>query len=639
MLYLRACISIIAVSIGIPFQGMAQLNPLSEYNTGLQDTAAIAQRLDELKGMHLTYPDSAGPLLEAVIQHSYYAQFPRGVILGSLWLGSTYLQKGEHDQALLIFQELLKQCNTPEFRRYIAAVLNNTGNAYHYKGQYIQALEQYEQAEKAYTKYGSSTSIGGTIFNNIAVVLIKMQQPRQALLYLEKAEKIAQEHKNYGLYSNALGNRVLAYLQLWDTLQADTVLRKALKVATVQGGPSQRAVVLDLYGLFYLKTGRQESALRYFEEAVQLPVNRSLKVAILGNMGKAWYELRYFAKARDYYEAAEKLAVQTGAAGAVMQLTASLAHTYAALGQYKKAYDFSWAYLDQSDSILGAKNAADIAQFEVKFRTALKDKEMAEQKLLLNKQQQTIERSRRWITVGIVSVMLLVLLWVQFYRNVRNKRRIAGLYEMMKGEEQERIRIGRELHDGVGGMLAAVKMGFSTFQVAHQLEEEKDFNDLMVLLNEANHEMRNTAHNLMPDILVRLGLSQTLTQYLVWKNSIWAPLHIDLQIFGNIDDFPPQFQLMLYRFVQELLKNIVQHAEAQRVLVQLNRDEGERVFSLMVEDDGKGFEQSKATDGIGLSNMKARINALKGTFSVQSEQGKGTIVYMEFELGKINTIL
>jgi two-component system, NarL family, sensor kinase len=105
-------------------------------------------------------------------------------------------------------------------------------------------------------------------------------------------------------------------------------------------------------------------------------------------------------------------------------------------------------------------------------------------------------------------------------------------------------------------------------------------------------------------------------------------LQIDFQSFGSFDDLTEKLKLNVYRIVQELLKNITQHAQAQHAFVQLLKNENNLTIS--IEDDGIGFNTSELRSGIGLHNLQTRVNSLDGNVTIESSPGKGTSVIIEF---------
>jgi signal transduction histidine kinase len=198
----------------------------------------------------------------------------------------------------------------------------------------------------------------------------------------------------------------------------------------------------------------------------------------------------------------------------------------------------------------------------------------------------------------------------------------------MEGEEKERSRIARDLHDEISGMVAAAQMHFGT--LAGKLSDitaMQEFHQGMYLLQTAALLIRRTSHNLMPEILLENGLDKALNRYC---SSISSDcLRLDYVIIGTINSYAPGFELSLYRIAQELINNIIRHAHASRALVQLGDEAG--VLSLTIEDNGTGFLQTGDTNGTGLGSVKKRISAMGGTIEIQSSPDKGTSIYIEFQ--------
>jgi signal transduction histidine kinase len=199
---------------------------------------------------------------------------------------------------------------------------------------------------------------------------------------------------------------------------------------------------------------------------------------------------------------------------------------------------------------------------------------------------------------------------------------------VVQGEENERIRLARDLHDGIGGMLSATKMRFMALRHDNEgLVSSPKYLEAMGLLDIMGDEIRKTSHNLMPEVLLKQDLAEALRTYC---NTIQTgiDLHIDFQSFGTFETLPNDFKLNIYRIVQELLKNTVQHAKATYAIVQLMRLEA--YITVSIEDNGIGFNTDETKDGIGLHNLKTRVLSLEGHYTLKSEPGKGTMVYIEF---------
>ena len=144
-------------------------------------------------------------------------------------------------------------------------------------------------------------------------------------------------------------------------------------------------------------------------------------------------------------------------------------------------------------------------------------------------------------------------------------------------------------------------------------------------------ELRRVAHNMMPEMLIKFGLDEALKEY---TNSIAATklLTVKYQSFGMQERLENSSEIIIYRIVQELLNNVLKHASASEVLVQLIREQ--KRLNVLVEDNGRGFETSLSENnkGAGWPNIRSRVDYLKGQLDIHSEMGKGTSVSIEFNL-------
>jgi len=207
-------------------------------------------------------------------------------------------------------------------------------------------------------------------------------------------------------------------------------------------------------------------------------------------------------------------------------------------------------------------------------------------------------------------------------RELESNLKIETMSSMLQGQEVERERIARDLHDSLGGLLSTVKLHFDALQatvpdIAGQAEYDKAYN----LLDNACNEVRTISNNMQPGALVRMGLIPALRDLINRIESKDTP-HIEFIHFGPLNDLPTHIVLHIFRIVQELLFNAIKHAGAGEILIQVIRNPDD--LEIMVEDDGRGYDTTMARKGMGTENVAARVNYLKGEISVHSEPGVGT---------------
>ena len=210
----------------------------------------------------------------------------------------------------------------------------------------------------------------------------------------------------------------------------------------------------------------------------------------------------------------------------------------------------------------------------------------------------------------------------------RNAKEMQLLEALREGEEKERSRLARDLHDEISGMVAAAKMHFAALSFTiPQIGEIQEFRQGNHLLDETALKIRNTSHNLMPEILLDNGLDQALNQYC--RNISNAQLKIEYLVIGQVVRYPANFELSLYRIVQELINNIIRHAKATQALVQISYQNNS--LCLTIEDNGIGFNEVVQSEGTGLQSIQRRIAIMNGTMEIQSTAGQGASIYLEFQ--------
>ena len=251
-----------------------------------------------------------------------------------------------------------------------------------------------------------------------------------------------------------------------------------------------------------------------------------------------------------------------------------------------------------------------------------------------------------WWFISMVALSLLVLAYLVFKNRVKKVRqdaiqqqKIAALEKdkllvtaeaMLKGQEQERGRIAKDLHDGLGGMLSGVKISFSNMKESIGLNGEDAilFEQPISQLDNTIAELRKVAHNLMPDALLKFGLTNAVEDFCKTMQ-VTGGTKIVCQQLGEVRELGNAVNLHIYRIIQELINNAVKHGKPKLILVQLTTT-AEKLF-ITVEDDGKGFDLATLQEagGIGFSNINHRVNYLGGKIDFNSKPNEGTVINIE----------
>lgn len=308
---------------------------------------------------------------------------------------------------------------------------------------------------------------------------------------------------------------------------------------------------------------------------------------------------------------------------------------YEETGDYKKALEAYKKYYDADDSLQNADSRKMVLDLDKKYETEKKEKQ-----LLLQQASIRQKNTLNYIFAGSAIALLLVSLLT--YRNYRQKQKLqqqkiaelekerllSATQSILKGQEEERSRMAKDLHDGLGGLLSGVKLQLGAMKGNLILSEEhgRIFNNALGKLDESISEMRRVAHNMMPEALMKLGLQQALQDYCDGLSES-QPFTINSEFHGLENRMEPATEVVVYRIVQELLNNAVKHSGAFTILAQVMRQDNN--LTITVEDNGKGFDKETVLQGAGLKNIRSRVDYLKGQLDIQSESGKGTSVHID----------
>lgn len=210
----------------------------------------------------------------------------------------------------------------------------------------------------------------------------------------------------------------------------------------------------------------------------------------------------------------------------------------------------------------------------------------------------------------------------QTIRQLEDALKIETMQSMLEGQESERRRVAHDLHDSLGGLLAATRMRLENLSgKIPDLAGSEEFAKIKGLLDDTIAETRQIARNLQPGTLHEFGLMKAVRDLIVRVQVDGGPA-IDFQHFGDFSNLEHSLSLNCYRIVQELLQNCLKHAKATEILVQLTRTEHE--LALLVEDNGIGYEPGITPKGMGTDNVAQRVLLMKGEISIQSAKGQGT---------------
>lgn len=317
-----------------------------------------------------------------------------------------------------------------------------------------------------------------------------------------------------------------------------------------------------------------------------------------------------------------------------------------------EAYKWLKKYSALSDSLSDSRLKETVNALEAKYQNSENQNQIVQLKTQKVQQDLEVTEQKNYVfaLAGISLLFFSIALFSYLYyrsnkklilqKELNHKQEIETRQQeeklkitraILEGEEKERERIAKELHDGLGGMLAGVKINLSGWASKQLAQEQRfEFDTIVLQLDRSVSELRGVARNLMPESLLKFGLEtalKDLCEFFMNDN-----LDIDLQTYSIAEDISLSAQLNIYRIVQELLSNAIKHAKASTILLQCSQDAA--AFYITIEDNGIGFavEDLSNRAGMGISNIHNRVEYLGGMVEIDSKIGEGTTVNIELKL-------
>ena len=207
-------------------------------------------------------------------------------------------------------------------------------------------------------------------------------------------------------------------------------------------------------------------------------------------------------------------------------------------------------------------------------------------------------------------------------RQLEEEKRMLSARALVEGQEDERKRIAVELHDGIGVLLSAVKMQFTSIR-DNSPENQPLIDRANHLLEQVSGDVRRISHNMMPGLLTKLGLFEALGD-LFDNISETEGITVLAEIPDQAERLPENREIMIYRIIQEMVNNTLKHAKAEHINLKISFVEGE--MEINYSDDGIGFnlEEKMQAKSFGLQSIRSRVDFLNGEIVIRSEKSEGT---------------
>ncbi|MET2985503.1 tetratricopeptide repeat-containing sensor histidine kinase [Aureibaculum conchae] len=493
--------------------------------------------------------------------------------------------------------ELLKPL---EKNRQLYKCYNNLGIVFNELQEYDKALFYHNKALEYEAKITIKNTFKPNTLNNIGVVYKNNNQHDKAINnYIQALKTDSLKEKNTELYAMLLDNLAYSKFKLKDTIGISELFHESLQL---------RDSIGDISGKTINKLHLAEYYATY---------NDSIKALQLANEAKDLAE-----RSKNYRD-----------------LLASLLLLLSKLDK-NNSDTYTQRYIALNDELLKEERAIRNKFARIRFET---DEFIEENEALAEEKEVLTEQKKRILIISSIALLLGVLIYIirdQRLKNIRLKLEkeqqqaneeiynlmLTQQYKLDEGKRNEKKRMSEELHDGVLGNLYGIKMNLAVLNPQNNPDAVSKREEFIEGLSNVIDEIRSVSHELHANAIdADVGYTQLIEDLLIQKSKTNG---YNYELLSDTDtnwqEIPGDIKMNIYRIVQEAVQNINKYAKANNVKVILKSDDNS--IHLTIIDDGIGFNTNAKKDGIGIKNIKSRVERLNGNVAFNSELKKGTSI-------------
>ncbi|MBK6342470.1 MAG: sensor histidine kinase [Flavobacteriales bacterium] len=572
---------------------------------------------------------------------------------------NSLLKKGDVPAAIAKYDAILADQQCRNDSAGVAGTLRSKASTLYKAGDFNRASELYHQALRIRDALGDTLG-AARIMTSLGILSMDHGDPEKALAYYTKSLAMhiaAGDSVNTGVLLNTICTP-LRSLDLCEEALANN--RRALKIHERAGRPIGVAASLNHMAAAYNRMGQPEKALDHARRSMRIRIDIADTVGVAYaqlQVAKALIQLDRPAAAAN--AASDALRIGTNLVQMPIRAEAAelLHKAYRVMGDWRRALEMHELRLQLDDSLSGAKTKRALISRDLQYKydkeafaDSLERVRQAEDLRCSYDGQLQVEKERRTRAImvgGTVALALGIIAFLLVHRLRQAKRlreqeailhdqqvdqllaqqELKSINAMLEGQEKERDRMGKDLHDRLGGMLGGIKANMSALEDrVEQVRDDHQYKKVNHLLDQAVSELRQISHDMAAATLSRFGLEKALKD-LRDTLHITGRMQVELKAFGLDQRLERSVEIALYRIVQELVSNVLKHAKASELIIGVTRTPGR--LSVVVSDNGAGFDATQRTDGMGLGNVRSRAAAIGATVQVDSTPGKGTTVSVE----------
>jgi len=550
------------------------------------------------------------------------------------FMGIAQHLQARYDSAIFWYQKALKLGIEINDSTNTAKSYLNMATSFNSKGDFEKAVENALLSLDFFEKTGD-TNGQGRVQNLLGIFNFNRNDFKSALQYFTKYNELAVAANDSGEIVSSMNNMSSALHELGEFEQERSLLKSVIAIQEARGQTIRIGSAYENLGTLYSDIDSVKQAAFYYEKALdsyKLNNNKHDIARLLINTGLLKKkQKKYNAAAEDY-----NLALQFSREGGFLKIEEdalkNLAFLYEEQNDYKNAFGYYTQFVAVKDSVLNQENQESINKLMIEFETEKKERQIAVQQLEIA--EKTLQSRRKTvIIIGLIGIIIILLMFsfIIYSRiKIRQERRLneerlnmkqLQMNVVLESQESERKRFARDLHDGFGQLITAVKIMLGQMQQTGEMEKRSELAlKSGEVLDTMHTQLREIAHNLMPDQLINEGLSMALKEY-ASRISKASGIAIEVNTFGIEKRLNQSVEVNIYRIIQEWINNVIKYSGAKNLTIQLTGYENE--INIIIEDNGNGFEKENLmkSKGWGWKNIQSRLEAINGILEIDTRAG------------------
>lgn len=535
-----------------------------------------------------------------------------------------------------IYKMYIKKAETTNNTLWLANLHEKISLAYYFNGKYDKNFEHGLIAVQLFDSMGYDLKLGIVLGElgyqmkrrNLPKAFDLMRKGKAIVESIKNKEQIAKIYDNYGVLHEMNNNYDSALFYYKSALKIKNELNDSIGLPYT---------LCNIYMALML-ANNTDSAIHYLNQATNIRKQTNDKIGITecySYYGDYYKQINDIERSNKNYKIALDQALQYNYPFLANQLFKGISENYETLGNHNKALHFYKLHKTYQDSIINEQTNKSIANLQVKYETTEKEKEIQRKNLEL-------KAKSLQVLILIVLIVAIVLFFILIYSKYKQQQRAKfqkeidaekdlRFKEVIDTEEKERTRIAQELHDGLGQLLSTAKINLSGLEEVVPNEDMFLLENSIQLIDKSVSEVRGISHDLMPVSLMRYGLKSTLSEMAQHINdSGQIKVEADFAIEKRLNE---KTERNIYRLVQELVNNIIKHANASFIQIQLRHHETGKI-NIRIENNGKTFnlDMLKNSKGIGWKNIYTRVNLLNGSIKISPGKLDGTKIIIQLNI-------